>query len=75
MTDISTVIVGHRLASPVYNASGVMCREIYELEAVRHRFDDAFDVATEEELERVLQRHGQADGDDHLLHGADVASA
>lgn len=46
-----------------------------ELEAVRHRFDDAFDVATEEELERVLQRHGQADGDDHLLHGADVASA
>ncbi|MCG9057093.1 dihydroorotate oxidase [Laribacter hongkongensis] len=36
MTDISTVIVGHRLASPVYNASGVMCREIYELEAVRH---------------------------------------
>lgn len=46
-----------------------------DLEAVRHGFDDTLNVTAEEELERVLQRHGQADGHDHLLHGADVAAA
>ena len=36
MTDISTHILAQRMRSPVYNASGVMCRETTELEAVRH---------------------------------------
>lgn len=35
MTDISTRILDRHMRSPVYNASGVMCRDIAELETVR----------------------------------------
>ena len=41
-----------------------------ELNALRHRLDNALDVTAEEELVDVLQRHRQADRHDHLLHDA-----